>query len=143
MANQQTLEGNWNEISGKLRSKWGQLSGDDLDRFKGNTSQLVGLIQRKTGEARDQIEDYIDQITSQGSHGLNRTVETASHYVSQAAETARESAEMLADRMREGYESAERTLQERPVQSVALAFGAGIVVGILMSVILRSDSSRF
>ena len=59
MANQQTLEGNWNEIAGKLRSKWGQLSNDDLEKFKGNTSQLVGLIQRKTGEARDKIETYV------------------------------------------------------------------------------------
>ena len=139
MANQQTLEGNWNEIAGKLRSKWGQLSNDDLEKFKGDTSQLIGLIQRKTGEARDKIETYVDQLASEGSSGLNRTMEAASTYASHAVESARESAEVVAERMKEGYEAAERTLQDRPVQSVALAFGAGLIAGILVTIMLRSE----
>src|SRR5262245_7846004 len=56
MVNQQTLQGNWNEIKGKLRSKWGQLTNDDLQTAHGNVDQLIGLIQRKTGEARSSIE---------------------------------------------------------------------------------------
>jgi len=51
--NQQTLEGNWNEIKGKLHERWGQLTQDDLQRARGDVDQLVGLIQRKTGEARN------------------------------------------------------------------------------------------
>jgi uncharacterized protein YjbJ (UPF0337 family) len=140
MANQQTLEGNWNEIAGKLRSKWGQLSNDDLEKFKGNTSQLVGLIQRKTGEARDKIETYVDELTAEGASGLSRTMEAAGTYATQAVDSARESAEAVAERMREGYEVAERTLQERPVQSAALAFGAGLVAGVLVTLFLRSDN---
>lgn len=140
MANQQTLQGNWNEIAGKLRSRWGQLSGDELEKFKGNTSQLVGMIQRKTGEARDQIEEYLDEIASEGAEAAHSTFETASDYAARAVESARESADMMAERMREGYETAEKAMQDRPVQSVALAFGAGLVAGILVAVLLRSDS---
>ena len=137
--NQQQIQGNWNEILGKIRSKWGELAGDDLDKFKGDTSQLVGMIQRKTGEAREKIESYLDELSTEGSHGINRTIESVSTYATQAMESAREGAGNVAERMREGYETAEKTLQSRPVQSAALAFGAGMVAGVLLAVVMRSD----
>src|SRR5204863_284881 len=58
MVNAQTLQGHWEEVKGKLREKWGQLTGDDLERFSGDVDKLVGLIQRKTGVARSAIEEY-------------------------------------------------------------------------------------
>ena len=36
MINQQILEGNWNEIKGKLRQKWGQLTDDDFQQIRGD-----------------------------------------------------------------------------------------------------------
>ena len=42
--NQQTLEGNWTEIKGKLHEKWGQVSNDELQMAQGNIEQLIGLI---------------------------------------------------------------------------------------------------
>ena len=42
MVNQQVLTGKWNEVSGKLKEKWGKLSDDDLRGFNGNVEQLVG-----------------------------------------------------------------------------------------------------
>ena len=61
MVNQQTLQGNWNEIKGKLRNKWGQLTNDDLQSVHGNVDQLIGLIQRKTGEARNSVEQFLEE----------------------------------------------------------------------------------
>ena len=58
--NIQALKGNWNEIKGKLRNKWGQLTNDDLQQARGNIDQLVGLIQRKTGEARTSVEKFLE-----------------------------------------------------------------------------------
>jgi uncharacterized protein YjbJ (UPF0337 family) len=58
MISQQTMQANWNEIKGKLRSKWAALTDDDLAIFRGNVDQLVGTIQRKTGEARESIEEF-------------------------------------------------------------------------------------
>ena len=55
MTNQQILEGNWNEIKGMLRQKWGQLTDNDLPQIRGNLDQIVGIIQRKTGEGREQL----------------------------------------------------------------------------------------
>ena len=67
MISQQTLKGSWNEIAGKLRSKWGQLSEDELERHQGNVQELVGYIQRKTGVARDQIERFLNDLGAEGS----------------------------------------------------------------------------
>ena len=64
MINQQILEGNWNEIKGKLRQKWGQLTDDDFQQIRGDAEQLIGVIQRKTGEAREAIEQYLQEISS-------------------------------------------------------------------------------
>ena len=50
--NQQTLEGNWNEIKGKLHERWGQLTNDDLQKARGNVDQLVGMIQEDRRGAR-------------------------------------------------------------------------------------------
>jgi eukaryotic-like serine/threonine-protein kinase len=65
--NRQALQGNWDEIRGQLRSKWGQLTSDDLQTFNGNVDQLVGLIQRKTGEARSSVENFLDELTTSGA----------------------------------------------------------------------------
>ena len=80
MVNQQTLQGNWNEIRGKLRSKWGQLTGDDVQTFNGNVDQLVGTIQRKTGAARDSIEHYLAELSASLTPVLSQPAAIAGEY---------------------------------------------------------------
>ena len=48
------IEGNWKQLRGKVREKWGQLTDDDLQIQGGNIDQLVGKIQQKTGD-REQL----------------------------------------------------------------------------------------
>ncbi len=126
MANQQTLQGNWNEITGKLRSKWGQLTQDELTQYQGNASQLVGYIQRKTGEARGEIEKFVNDLMSKGGEGAGHALESAREYANQASES-----------MREGYRSAEQMVQQRPGQAVAMAFGAGLLTGVILTLMMR------
>jgi uncharacterized protein YjbJ (UPF0337 family) len=66
MVNTQVLQGQWNQVRGQLKKKWGQLTEDDLKFTNGNIDQLVGRIQHKTGEAREAIEGFLDELTSQG-----------------------------------------------------------------------------
>ena len=67
MVNQQVLAGKWNEVSGKIKEKWGKLSDDDLRTFNGNVDQLVGQIQRKTGETRQVIEEFLGEVADETS----------------------------------------------------------------------------
>lgn len=50
------LKGDWNKTKGKLKQKWGQLTDDDLNYVEGKEDELIGRIQRKTGETRENVE---------------------------------------------------------------------------------------
>ena len=80
MTNRLILEGNWNEIKGKLRHKWGQLTDDDLPQIRGDAEQIIGAIQRKTGEARDAIEQYLQEMFGSAASAIGTASETVSDY---------------------------------------------------------------
>lgn len=138
MVNEQTLQGNWNEIKGKLRTKWGQLTNDELQTFDGNVERLVGLIQRKTGEARNAIEHYLEEVTGNGASTFSQAAESVREYASQAAERVQQGSRQAADTFRHGYEEAEHMVKERPFESMAVCFGSGVFVGVLVGLLLRS-----
>lgn len=60
--NKDIFEGNWEQVKGKIKKKWGKLTDDDLDVSRGNRQILAGKIQEKYGieqeEAEEQIKEY-------------------------------------------------------------------------------------
>jgi uncharacterized protein YjbJ (UPF0337 family) len=60
--NWEQIQGNWNQVSGKVRQKWGQLSDDDLNAIHGKRDQLVGKIQKSYGLARDAAEAQVREF---------------------------------------------------------------------------------
>ena len=54
------LEGNWKQMKGKAKEKWGDLTDDDLDKINGKREQLEGIIQERYGIAKDQAKKDID-----------------------------------------------------------------------------------
>ncbi len=137
MTSQQTIKGNWNEIQGKLRSKWGALTDDDVKEFDGNVEQLVGKIQKKTGAARESIEQFLDQFTSNGASSVGRAGEAVREYAHKASEVVQEKSQQAADSMRESYADVEDMVRQRPAQSLGVCFGAGIITGVVVSLLLR------
>jgi uncharacterized protein YjbJ (UPF0337 family) len=149
MVSTQTLQGHWNEIQGKIRSKWGQLTSDDLSQFNGNVDQLIGMIQRKTGEAKERIEHYLTELTEEGGEGFTGATEAVREYTQKAAKAVSETSKQAADSMREGYnqaaeqvkhgyEEAEKIVKERPIESMLVVFGTGLLVGVCMGLMARS-----
>jgi uncharacterized protein YjbJ (UPF0337 family) len=55
------LKGQWNELKGRVKEKWGELTNDDLDRINGQRDQLVGAIQQHYGKARDEAEKEVER----------------------------------------------------------------------------------
>ncbi len=53
------IKGNWNIAKGKLKQKFGKLTDDDLAYTEGQEEELIGRIQRRTGETREAIERII------------------------------------------------------------------------------------
>lgn len=56
------LTGNWNQVKGKLKQKYGQLTDDDLKYSEGKEDELIGRIQEKTGESKERIKSFIDSL---------------------------------------------------------------------------------
>lgn len=50
------IKGNWNVAKGKLKQRWAELTDDDLEFVEGQEDELIGRIQRRTGETRDAVE---------------------------------------------------------------------------------------
>ena len=55
------VEGNWKQVKGKVKEKWGKLTDDDLDVIAGHRDQLEGKIQERYGIAKDQVRKDIDR----------------------------------------------------------------------------------
>jgi uncharacterized protein YjbJ (UPF0337 family) len=53
------IKGDWNIIKGKLKQQWADLTDDDLQHADGKMDELVGRIQRRTGQSREAVEDAI------------------------------------------------------------------------------------
>jgi len=138
MVNQQILEGNWNEIKGKIRTHWGQLTDEDLPQFHGEVDRLVGTIQRKTGEGREAIEKYLNELSGSAASTLGQAAESVHQYTHRATESVQHTAKQAADQVRAGYGEAERFVRDRPGESLAVCFGAGLVTGVLLGMMVNS-----
>jgi uncharacterized protein YjbJ (UPF0337 family) len=56
------IKGNWNQMKGKIKQKYPDLTDDDLMFVTGKEDDLLGRIQRKTGKSRDEVVSYINSI---------------------------------------------------------------------------------
>lgn len=60
--NPDIIQGKWTQIKGSLKSKWGKLTDDDLDRLDGNRQYLIGRLQERYGWQKDQAEREISDF---------------------------------------------------------------------------------
>ena len=54
--NRDQIAGNWKQVKGVVREKWGKLTEDDVDVIAGKRDILLGKIQEKHGIAREEAD---------------------------------------------------------------------------------------
>ncbi len=63
MMNKDIFKGQWKEIKGEIKSRWGKLTDDDLMEIEGNQEKFVGLLQKRYGysleEAEKEYKDFL------------------------------------------------------------------------------------
>lgn len=55
------IRSNWDVFKGRMRSKWGKLTDDDLQRIGGKKDELVARLRERYGMAKDKAERQVDQ----------------------------------------------------------------------------------
>ncbi|MCS5710384.1 CsbD family protein [Candidatus Berkiella aquae] len=60
--NKDIIQGNWQQLKGKVRQQWGDLTDDEVQRLKGTREELGGLIQKKYGYQKDRVERELDNF---------------------------------------------------------------------------------
>jgi uncharacterized protein YjbJ (UPF0337 family) len=56
------IKGNWNELKGKLKQKYSQLTDDDLTYLEGKEDELLGRLQQKLGKTKEEVRNTIDEM---------------------------------------------------------------------------------
>jgi uncharacterized protein YjbJ (UPF0337 family) len=56
------MKGSWNEVKGKLKQKYGQLTDDDLMFAEGKEDELLGRLQKRLGRTKDELQAEIEAM---------------------------------------------------------------------------------
>jgi uncharacterized protein YjbJ (UPF0337 family) len=60
--NKLQIKGSWNELKGKLKQQYGNLTDDDLVFSEGKEDELLGRLQKKLGKSKDQVRQMIEKL---------------------------------------------------------------------------------
>lgn len=60
--NEDRIKGQWKQLTGRIKEKWGDLTDDDLQVAEGNAEYLAGKIQERYGLAKDEAERQVNEF---------------------------------------------------------------------------------
>jgi len=60
--NKDQVEGKWDQIKGRAKKAWGELTDDDFKKAEGSIDKLYGVIQERFGDTKEAIKAKIDKI---------------------------------------------------------------------------------
>ena len=56
------LSGAWNEMKGKIKQEYGDMTDDDLKYEEGKDDELLGKLQQKTGKTKEDVISWIEKL---------------------------------------------------------------------------------
>ncbi len=62
MTNKSVIEGNWNEMKGKLKQKFAVLTDSDVLLVEGKKDEMLGRLQIKLGKTKEEIQKLISEL---------------------------------------------------------------------------------
>jgi uncharacterized protein YjbJ (UPF0337 family) len=129
------VEGNWKQMRGRVKERWGKLTDDDLTVIAGRRDQLEGMIQERYGyakeRARREIEDWYHSMESNLSEqieSLRSGIQTLSSTVERIA---KEQTPRARSRATDIFNDAEDAVKRNPVPALAIALSLGFLIGVL------------
>ena len=139
MVTREELKSHWDVVKNRLLQNWRELSDSELARFSGTPQQLISAVQEKTGASWNEIESFLSSVMRDGRSASQRVSGFAEQYGVDASQLARESYDQIAAATAKYSKNVARTVQRRPMESIAIAFGIGLVAG---AVVLLNNRRR-
>lgn len=62
--NEDKIKGQWKQLAGKVKAKWGKLTDDDLKVAEGTSEYLIGKVQERYGVAREEAGKQVKEFSS-------------------------------------------------------------------------------
>jgi uncharacterized protein YjbJ (UPF0337 family) len=69
--NKDMIEGNWKQLKGSVKARWGKLTDDDLSVAAGNIELLRGRIQERYGIAQEEAQKQLDEFLKKDHHAAS------------------------------------------------------------------------
>lgn len=57
------LKGNWKQLKGKIKEEYSEITDDDLKYIEAQKDQMMGALQKKTGETKEKLAQFIDKYS--------------------------------------------------------------------------------
>lgn len=117
------LQGNWEQLKGKIKNQWGKLTDDDITAIGGKKDELLGRLQTAYGYNKDIAEHEFDYFLSH-----NKISDTAKSIGDKVASSA--------DSMKKNVEEYSSTVmnyvKQRPIESIVIGAGVALAIGFLL-----------
>jgi uncharacterized protein YjbJ (UPF0337 family) len=126
--NEDIFSGQWKQMRGDLKSWWGKLADDDLERIGGQKDKLIGLVQENYGYSREHAEQEVDKRFKEFSDKTSGVVANITAKAQEFGATAANKANEAATVVGEKIGSMANVIRENAPQDGAVANAATAVV---------------
>ncbi len=65
--NEEIVKGKWREIKGEIKTMWGKMTDDELEKASGNLTTIGGLIEKRYGLKKEEVQEKLQAIVSKFS----------------------------------------------------------------------------
>ena len=131
--NHDILAGKWKQMRGELKTWWGKLTDDDVDRIGGQKDKLIGLIQERYGYTREQAEQEIERHFQEYGDKTGGAVAAMSAKARELGSTAARKANEGAPLIGEKMKSLANVIREKAPREGKIGTAATRVAGGLES----------
>ena len=128
------LEGDWKQLKGRAKERWGKLTDDDLTAISGRRTQLEGKIQERYGyaksQARKEIEDWYRSTEPYLADEIDDIRTEIQSLASSVGRLANKQIDRAQVRATEAARDVEAANTRNPLTAIAIAVGLGFLFGV-------------
>ena len=114
------IEGSWEELKGKAKQQWGNLTDNELTQIGGRKDELMGRLQARYGYTKDRARQEVDSwVESIGQSGES---------VMAQMNAAKDGAKQVADNFSTAMQ---KSIDKNPTATLAMVAAVAFVIGAI------------